>query len=662
MATKQKPTYTAADIQVLEGLEPIRKRPAMYTRVDNPNHMIQEVIDNARDEALGGHATRIDVQVHDDFSVSVSDNGRGIPVDAMKTEGGKSAAEIVFTKLHAGGKFNKDDASAYKFSGGLHGVGVSVTNALSTRLEVNIQRDGKKHAIVFSGGNVIEPLKAVGKCGAEETGTTVHAWPDMSYFQAQLDIADLEEYMRSSAVLMPGVAFAFKKPGQEEPQVWHYPGGLTQYIKERAGEAEDSWVCDIFSLENEIPDGHETYSKGEGVHLAVGWLLDGKPFGDSFVNLIKTTDGGKHLNGFRNGLFEAMRSFIEHHGLLPKGVKIEADDVYSRACFVLSVKIVDPHFQNQTKDKLVNESAVKLVNVLLKDPFELWLNEHMDQGKKLAELVIDNAIARSRSTQKTERKKSSGGAVLPGKLSDCESDDFAKREVFLVEGDSAGGSAKMGRSKDFQAILPLRGKLLNTWEVDAAKLYASSTISDISLAIGVEPHGHLPDFKQADITRLRYNRVIIMSDADVDGSHIQVLLLTLFFKHYPKLIHGGHIYIAQSPLYRVDAPPKRGQKGERKFYALDDAELTQIMDRLRLEGLNDSALATSRFKGLGEMNSEQLWETTMSPDTRRLLRVGFSTKEPVATNVLFDMLMSDKNAHQRRAWMEERGSSVEGDI
>ena len=659
--TKIKHSYTADDIDVLEGLEPVKKRPGMYTRTDSPNHMIQEVVDNARDEALAGYASKISIQVHEDGSVTVADNGRGIPVGAVAKAGGKSAAEVVFTKLHAGGKFKKDDDSAYKFSGGLHGVGVSVTNALSHRMDIQIRRESKVYALSFANGDVSSPLKEIGKCTKDETGTMVTAWPDLKYFEGPLNIEELETYLRSSAVLMPSVEFSLALPNQE-PKTWAYPGGLGQYLHEQAGDDPDVWATKLFHLENHAPAGHETYSQGEGVTLSIGWLLEGRTFGQSYVNLIHTPDGGKHLLGLRAGLYDAMKSFIEHHGLLPKGVKIEADDVYSKACFVLSVKILDPHFQGQTKDKLTNESAVRLVSSLSKDPFELWLNENLEEGKKLAELVIENAIARSRNNKPVERKKSNGGAVLPGKLTDCESEDSTSNELFLVEGDSAGGSAKQGRNKGFQAILPLRGKLLNTWEADAGQLYNSSTISDISLAIGAEPHGHLPDSQAADISRLRYSRIIIMSDADVDGSHIQVLLLTLFFKHFPKLIHNGHIYIAQSPLYRVDAPPKRGQKGDRKFYALDETELRSVKEKLTREGVSESQLQTSRFKGLGEMNADQLWETTMNPDTRRLLRVGFASNQPASTNELFDMLMSTKNAHKRRVWMEEKGSSVEGDV
>ncbi len=654
--------YNADEIQVLEGLEPVKKRPAMYTRIDSPNHMIQEVVDNARDEALAGFATKIKVRVFDDMSVSVSDNGRGIPVGGVAKAGGKSAAEVVFTKLHAGGKFEKNEDSAYKFAGGLHGVGVSVTNALSTKLEVQIKREGKEYRLVFAAGDVQSPLKVVGKVGPQETGTTVHAYPDLSYFQGPLDLKSLTEYLRSSAVLLPGVEVSLQTPDSEEEKTWHYPNGLSDYLKEQVGSEEENWVTPIFALENYIPEGHEVFSRGEGIHLSLGWIYEGRSFSESFVNLIKTPEGGRHLNGLRSALFEAIKSFIEHHGLLPKGVKIEADDIYSKACFVLSVKLLDPQFQNQTKDKLVSESAVKLVSSLLRDPFELWLNEHLEIGKRLAELVIDSAIARSKSSQKIERKRTSGASVLPGKLSDCESDDPLKNELFLVEGDSAGGSAKQGRSKEFQAILPLRGKLLNTWEAEASKLYSSSTISDISLAIGVEPHGHIVNLETVDLSRLRYHKVVIMSDADVDGSHIQVLLLTLFLKHFPRLIKDGHIYIAQSPLYRLDAPGKRGQKADRKFYALDESELQAIKNRLQREGVGEHQLSISRFKGLGEMNPDQLWETTMSPDTRRLLRVGFSAKNEQQTEVLFDMLMSDKNAHKRRAWMEENGGKVEGDI
>ena len=656
---KTKEKYDENSIDVLEGLEPVKLRPGMYTRTESPNHMIYEVIDNAQDEALAEFAKNIYVELHEDGSVSVADDGRGIPVGKIDKAGGKSAAEVIFTKLHAGGKFNKNDDSAYKFSGGLHGVGVSVTCALSKRLEAVIRRDGKEYAIAFEDGFLVEPLKARGK--ADGTGTMVRAWPDLKYFESPLNLEEMEHYLQCKAVLLPGITLTFKTPGKE-PRIWSYPGGISQYLSEQTAGMPDAWVGPFFELQHYVGPGHETFSSGEGVHLSVGWLLEGRTFGESYVNLIHTISGGKHEIGLRTALFEGLRSFSEHHALIPKGVKLEADDVWSRACFVLSVKMVDPQFQGQTKDKLSSESAVKLVHSLVRDSFELWMNENPDIGKRLSEICIENAIRRSKSANKIERKKTGGGAVLPGKLSDCESDDPTRNELFLVEGDSAGGSAKQGRNREFQAILPLRGKLLNTWEADAAKLYSSSTISDISLAIGVDPHGHVPNPADADISKLRYDRIVIMSDADVDGSHIQVLLLTLFFRHFPKLISDGHVYVAQSPLYRVDAPAKRGQKGERKFYALDDGELKAVKDRLGREGVKEHQMQTSRFKGLGEMNPEQLWETTMNPDTRRLLKVSFNEKTPAQTLEMFDMLMSDKNAPKRRQWMELRGHEVEGDI
>lgn len=656
-----KKTYTGADITVLEGLEPVKQRPGMYTRTDTPNHMIQEVIDNSRDEAQAGFASEITVTIHDDHSISVSDNGRGIPTDVVPGHK-QSAAEIVFTKLHAGGKFNKGDDNAYKFSGGLHGVGVSVTNALSTRLEVTIYRDSKMYSLAFEAGHLKEPLKMVGKCPPGKTGTTVRSYPDLKYFEGPLNIDDLTSYLKDSALLMPGVTMTLNLPNQD-PIRWSYPGGLSQFLTEQADSNPEAWATkSFFELERYMPSGHETFASGEGIRLSVGWLLEGRTFAQSYVNLINPPDGGKHITGLRQGLFEGMRCFIDQHDLLPKGIKVEADDVYSRACFVLSVRLLDPSFQGQTKEKLLNESAVKLVSILVKEPFEIWLNDNLEQGKKLAELVINNAIARSKNVNKTEKRKTSSAAVLPGKLSDCESDDPLNRELFLVEGDSAGGSAKQGRNKEIQAILPLRGKLLNTWEVEHFKLHASSTISDIALAIGVEPHGHLKNIDDADLSRLRYSKILIMADADVDGSHIQVLLLTLFYKHFPKVILNGHIYIAQAPLYRIDAPPKKGQKGDRKFYALDEGERQSVEDRLSREGVSSEKIVVSRFKGLGEMNPQQLWETTMCPETRRLLQVCVSDHNATETMLKFDVLMSSKNSDKRRQWMESNGHTIEGDF
>lgn len=655
-----KNKYDANDIEVLEGLEPVRRLPGMYTRIDNPNHIGYEVIDNAQDEAQGGFASAITVSLYEDGSLEISDNGRGIPTGKVDKAGGKSAAEVIFTKLHAGGKFNKRDAkSAYKFSGGLHGVGVSVTNALSLRLEATIRREGKVWRIVFAGGNVVEPLRSIGNCPAEKTGTSVRFWPDPSFFTSPvINVDELSRYLRSKAVLMPRAVITLNLPGRE-PITWSYPEGLGQYLVEQVGDGEN-WVAPVFHLEKYHGEEHDVFEPGEGISCAVGWTADGKTFGESFANLIPTVEGGRHENGLRSGLFDAVRSFLDRHGMVPKGVKIEADDVWSRVSFVLSVKMVTPKFQNQTKDKLINEEAVKLVSGLVRDAFELWMHEHIDAGKRIGELVVENATRRNKAMQKIERKKSAGGAILPGKLADCESEDVLRNEVYLVEGDSAGGSAKQGRDRGFQAILPLRGKLLNTWEVDHARLFASMTVCDISQAIGVDPHDSISS--DVDLSKLRYGKIIIMADADVDGSHIQVLILTLFLKHFPRLVHEGRVYIAQSPLYRVDAPPKKGQKGERKFYALDDSELRDVQSRLSKEGVAESKQVVSRFKGLGEMNPLQLWETTMCPDTRRLLRVAFVDKDPTQTAVLFDMLMSERNAAKRRAWMEERGHEVEGDV
>jgi len=657
---KNQQSYEASEISVLEGLEPVRHRPDMYTTTDNPNHIIQEVVDNAHDEALAGFATEISVELHEDQSISVSDNGRGIPTGIVAGRG-KSALEVVFTTLHAGGKFNKNEKdSAYKFSGGLHGVGVTATNALSTRLEVTVYREGKVQSITFADGAVVEPLRVIGKCEKDRTGTTVRAWPDMKYFEHPFNPNAFERYLRVKAVLLPGAALSYQVPGKEK-LVWSYPEGLPQYLREQAGIGS-AWVAPFFELERYADDTQATFEQGEGAHFAVGFLDEGRSVRESYVNLIHTALGGKHETGFRSGLFEAMKTFIDQHNLAPKGVKIDADDLWSKASFVLSTRLLDPKFQGQTKDKLNNESAVRLMQWLVRDSFQLWLNDHLEDGKAIAALAIDNAISRSKIAQKTERKKTAGGAVLPGKLTDCESTDIGRNELFLVEGDSAGGSAKMGRDKDFQAILPLRGKLLNTWEVEAVRLFASSTVSDISTAIGVDPHADVADMDSVDVSKLRYGRIAILSDADVDGSHIQVLLLTLFFKHFPRLVRDGNIYIAQPPLFRIDAPAKRGQKEARKFYCLDENERKETFARLEREGVNPDKLEISRFKGLGEMNAEQLWDTAMDPATRRFLQVAFSEKTPIETRMMFDMLMGEKNASKRRGWMEENGHRVEGDI
>ena len=649
-------SYTADSITVLKGLEPVKQRPGMYTRTENPLHVIQEVIDNAADEAMAGFCRKIAVTLHADGSVSVGDDGRGIPVEIHPVEG-VSTVEVVFTRLHAGGKFNKtDEDSAYRFSGGLHGVGVSVTNALSHRLEVEVVRDGGRHRLVFSGGDVIEPLARIGDAPKKASGTTVRAWPDARYFDAaELPRAELERLLRSKAVLMPGLEVSLAIEGGDT-RVWHFEHGMRGYLSEAL---PDEPLIPLFAGEKYAAKGDDNFAAGEGASWAVAWTLEGSPVRESYVNLIPTPAGGTHEAGLRDGIFTALKNFIDHHALLPKGVKLTADDAFGRASFLLSARVLDPSFQGQTKERLNSRDAVQLVSRMVRDPFELWLNEHVDYGKKLAELAIKAAQARARAAQKVEKRKSSGVAVLPGKLSDCESEDIALNELFLVEGDSAGGSAKMARDKDTQAILPLRGKVQNAWEVDRERLFANAEIHDIAVALGVDPH---PAGSDADLSQLRYGKVIIMSDADVDGSHIQTLLLTLFFRHFPKLIENGHIYVAQPPLYRLDVPASGKKRPPRRLYALDDQELGSLRDRLVHEGVKAEHIEVGRFKGLGEMNPEQLRETTMDPATRRVLPVHVRPEAFDETLKMFTLLMGKGEASGRRAWMEEKGDSVEADV
>ncbi len=663
MASK-KSDYSESSIRVLKGLEPVRQRPGMYTRTENPLHIIQEVIDNASDEALGGHGKNIFVTLHKDGSVSVEDDGRGIPV-GLHPEEKVPTVEIVFTRLHAGGKFDKGSGGAYAFSGGLHGVGVSVTNALSSKLEITVWRKDDKgngvHTLAFSGGDLTSKLKsrAAGK-DDKKSGTRVTVWPDPKYFDsATIPVGELQRLLRSKAVLLPGVKVTFTQEKSGETQTWLYEQGLRGYLTEalaQSGSAET--LIPLFEGEQYATPDAEGFAEGEGAAWVVAWAEDGNVVRESYVNLIPTPAGGTHESGLREGLFGAVKSFVEMHSLLPKGVKLLPEDVFARASFVLSAKVLDPQFQGQIKERLNSRDAVRLVGGYSRTALELWLNQHVDYGKKLAELVIRQAQSRLRSAQKVEKKKSSGVAVLPGKLTDCESTDITRNEIFLVEGDSAGGSAKMGRDKEFQAILPLRGKVLNAWETERDRLFANNEIHDIAVAIGVDPHGKNDD---PDLSGLRYGRVCILSDADVDGSHIQVLLLTLFFRHFPKLIDRGHIYIARPPLYRVDAPA-RGKKPAQKIYALDDGELEAIEDKLRKDGVKDGAWSIARFKGLGEMNAEQLWETTMNPDTRRLLPVSIGELGLKASEERFTMLMGKGEAAARRSWLEEHGNEVEADI
>ena len=657
MATKPSSSYGEASIRVLKGLEPVKQRPGMYTRTDNPLHIIQEVIDNAADEALAGHGRRIAVTVHLDGSVSVEDDGRGIPY-GLHPEEKVPVVEIVFTRLHAGGKFDKGSGGAYSFSGGLHGVGVSVTNALSNRLEVSVWRDGQVAQLVFSGGDVIEPLRKRRADPAERrTGTTVRAWPDPKYFEsAELPRGELVHLLRSKAVLMPGVTVTLTYEKSGETTTWLYKGGLRDYLMQTL--AADP-VIPLFEGEHYAEEGEtENFAEGEGAAWCVAFTEDGAPMRESYVNLIPTVAGGTHEAGLKDGLFGAVKGFIELHSLMPKGVKLMPEDVFSRASFVLSAKVLDPQFQGQTKERLNSRDALRLVATYVKPALELWLNQHVEHGRKLADLVIKQAQARQRAGQKVEKKKGSGVAVLPGKLTDCESRDLSMNEVFLVEGDSAGGSAKMGRNKETQAVLPLRGKVLNAWEVERDRLFANNEIHDIAVAIGVDPHG---PGDNPDLSGLRYGKICILSDADVDGSHIQVLLLTLFFRHFPKLIERGHVYVAKPPLFRVDAPA-RGKKPAAKIYALDEGELTAILDKLRKEGLRENAWTIGRFKGLGEMSAEQLWETTLNPDTRRLLQVAYGGLDVVATTEALGKLMGKGEAQARRDLMELHGDAVEVDI
>lgn len=644
----QSKTYSEASIRVLKGLEPVRERPGMYTRTDNPLHVVQEVIDNAADEALAGHAKRISVTLHSDGSVTVEDDGRGIPF-GMHPQENAPVMELVFTRLHAGGKFDKGQGGAYSFSGGLHGVGVSVTNALATRLEASSVRNGTLAHIVFvNGGALHQPLQQRPvAAGERKSGTLVRVWPDGRYFDsASLPMHELRHLLRSKAVLLPGVKVSLHQEKTGETQQWQYRGGLRDYLEQSLSSEP------LIALwEGEMTAGADNaqFAEGEGASWCVAFTAEGALLRESYVNLIPTTAGGTHESGLRDGLFQAVKSFVELHAMLPKGVRLMSEDVFARASFVLSAKVLDPQFQGQVKERLNSRDALKLVSGFVKPALELWLNEHVEFGKKLAELAIQSAQNRQKAAKKVEKRKGSGVTVLPGKLTDCESRDIAHNELFLVEGDSAGGSAKMGRDKETQAILPLRGKVLNTWEVDIDRLFANSEVHDIAVATGVDPH---TEAAAADLSALRYGKICILSDADVDGSHIQVLLLTLFFRHFPALIQAGHVYVARPPLYRIDAPA-RGKKPATKIYALDEGELQTTLDRLRKDGVSEDKWSISRFKGLGEMSAEQLWETTLNPDTRRLWQVQLGELNTAATAEYINRLMGRGEAAARRALMEE---------
>ncbi len=657
MAKQQ--AYDASAIQALKGLEPVRRMPGMYTHTIHPLHIVQEAIDNAVDEALAGHGKRITVSVFKDGSAEVEDEGRGVPVDLHREEK-KPAVEVAFTMLHAGGKFSKAGDGVYHISGGLHGVGVAVSNALSIRCEVTVYRDGQKHAIAFEGGELKQKLKSE-RIKEKRTGTVVRIWPDPKYFDSpNIPLAELEHLVRSKAYLLPGLTTVLRVEGKPE-QSWTFERGMAQYFERRLEGRE--LVAPIFTGEKNFDDkaaaDFSEIEAGEGAAWAVGWVAEGEVFADSHVNLIPTRSGGTHEAGFRNGIFDALAMFMETRSLAPKGVKLIADDLWQRACFTLSARIVRTQFHGQTKEKLTTRHASKLLELCVRDPFELWLSQHPDEGKKIVELAIEQAMARLARGKKFERKKSSGVATLPGKLVDCASDDTSRNELFMVEGDSAGGSAKEARNKENQAVLPLRGKVLNTMSKDARTVLANKELQAIATAIGVDPHGAAD---APDLSGLRYGKIIIMTDADVDGGHIQALLLTFFFMHAPKLVETGHVYVAQPPLFKIEVPSQGKGKPARRVYCLDDDELDEALSQLKKEKVKEGSWEISRFKGLGEMSPEQLWETTMNPDTRRLVRMQLDSRQIAKVRSAFELLMDSGEAEGRRNWMREHWKTVEADV
>ena len=622
--------YNAADIEVLSGLDPVKRRPGMYTDTSRPNHLVQEVVDNSVDEALAGHAKTIDVIMHVDGSVTVSDDGRGMPVD-IHPEEGIPGVELILTRLHAGGKFSNRN---YEFSGGLHGVGVSVVNALSTRVEVSIRRDGEIHRMEFKDGDRKTPLEVVGTVGKKNTGTTLRFWPDPKYFDSpKISLAKLKHVLRAKAVLCAGLAVSLKDEASGEEFNWLYQDGLRDYLRSMLGDAE--------RLPAELFIGSQKREKS-AVDFAIAWLPEGELIQESYVNLIPTAQGGTHANGLRTGLTEALREFCDFRNLLPRGVKLAPEDVWDRLCFVLSLRMQEPQFSGQTKERLSSRDAAGLVQGAAHDGFSLYLNQHVEIGEKIAQLAIERASLRLKAEKQIVRKKITQGPALPGKLADCASSDLSRTELFLVEGDSAGGSARQARDKDFQAILPLRGKILNTWEVESGSVLASQEVHDLAVAIGCDPGKN-------DISGLRYGKVCILADADSDGLHIATLLSALFVKHFPALVREGHVFVAMPPLFRVDV-------GKQMFYCLDESERDSILERIEREKIR-GAVNVTRFKGLGEMNPSQLRESTINPDTRRLvqLTVGAIEDGDDGTTSIMDMLLSKKRAADRKSWLEEKG-------
>ena len=624
-------TYTADAIEVLSGLDPVRKRPGMYTDTTRPNHLAQEVIDNSVDEALAGHARNVQVILHTDQSLEVIDDGRGMPVD-IHPEEGIPGVELIFTRLHAGGKFSSKN---YEFSGGLHGVGISVVNALSTLVEVRVRRDGQEHQMTFRDGFKASELEVIGTVGKRNSGTSIRFWPDPKYFDtAKFSVSRLKHILKAKAVLCPGLTVKFEDKNSSEQITWFYEDGLRSYLTDA--------VAEFISLPEE-PFCGQFVAKTERVDWAVLWLPEGgELIQESYVNLIPTAQGGTHVNGFRQGLLDALRDFCEFRNLLPRGVKLAPEDIWERISFVLSMKMQEPQFSGQTKERLSSRTAAGFVAGVVKDAFSLWLNANSELGLQLAELAISHAGRRLKAGRKVERKRITQGPALPGKLADCAGQDPMRGELFLVEGDSAGGSAKQARDKEFQAIMPLRGKILNTWEVDGSVVLGSQEVHDIAVAIGVDPGS-------ADISQLRYGKICILADADSDGLHIATLLCALFMRHFRPLVEAGHIYVAMPPLYRVDI-------GKEVHYALDEDELNSILERLQTEKKRGKPQVT-RFKGLGEMNPPQLRETTMDPNTRRLVQL--TLDDYSGTQELMDMLLAKKRASDRKAWLESKGDLAE---
>ena len=624
-------SYDASAIEVLTGLEPVQKRPGMYTDTTRPNHLAQEVIDNSVDEAVAGHASRIQVVLYKDGSLGVTDDGRGMPVD-IHPEEGVPGIEVIMTKLHAGGKFTNDN---YQFSGGLHGVGVSVVNALSDRVEAEIRRDGKVFTIAFAHGDKVSELEETGTVGKKNTGTQIRFWPEAKYFDSvKFSVLQLKHVLRAKAVLCPGLHVTFLDEKTAENEEWYYEDGLEDYLMESLKG---------YQLLPSQPFIGSLASDHEAVDWALLWLPEGgESVGESYVNLIPTAQGGTHVNGLRTGLTEAIREFCEFRNLLPRGVKLSPEDVWEKVSYILSVKLLDPQFSGQTKERLSSRECAAFVSGVVKDSFSLWLNQNTDQGELIAMLAIDNAQKRLKAGKKVARKKVTSGPALPGKLADCSSSDANLTELFLVEGDSAGGSAKQARDRNNQAIMPLRGKILNTWEVDADQVLASQEVHDISVAIGVDP-------ASSDLSGLRYGKICILADADSDGYHIATLLCALFLRHFRTLTEAGHVYVAMPPLFRIDV-------GKEVFYALDEAEKQGVLDRITAEKKKGKVQVT-RFKGLGEMNPMQLRETSIAPDTRRLVQLVVEAGDD--SNKMMDMLLAKKRASDRKSWLEDKGDLAE---